>query len=328
MGNRVERVDRVEINEEDLNLNKQILEPIQLNNGKNCPVMGLGTALIKTEEDIDIIYQSIKDGVRLIDVQPDKEELVGKGIKKALNDKIVKRKELFIVAKLELIDKDNPEKALRETLKKLQLDYVDLYLDHWPPCRIHKEPKIKKLEKISVKDTWEKMEKLVDLELTDSIGVSNYNIASLLNIISICKIKPVVNEVEFHPYLYQKELKKFCDFENIKIFAYNPFVKGEYCKKIPSYEMMYDLFREGTITYLHRKENYKHLERGQIILNWYLSMGVIPIIGTSKKDRMKENLKARNFTMSKRNINLIGSMEDKQQRFNDGSEIFGIDIFA
>ena len=313
---------------EDIYLNRPIM-PIYrvLNNKLKCPLIGLGTALIKTNEDMNIVYQSIVDGVRLIDVQPGSEEIVAQGIENALKDKKVKRKELFLVAKLELKDKENPEKALTETLEKLKLEYVDLYLDQWPSCSNYNEPKEKRKKPIPVRDTWEKMEQLVNKKLTKSIGVCNYNVENLLNIISICKIKPVVNEVEFHPYLYQKDLKEFCDLENIIIFAYNPFVKGEYCKNDPSYNS-YDLFKEAPITFLFRNENYKNLTMGQIILNWYLSLGIVPIPGTSKIDRMKENLQAINFSINKRNIDIIGSFESKQHRFNNSYDIFGVDIFG
>ena len=175
-----------------------------LNNRLKCPIMGLGTALIKDEEHIDVVYQSIKDGVRLIDTGPPNEEFVGKGIKRVLDEGKIKRKELFIVTKLELEEKENPKEALRKSLKRLQLDYVDLYLDHWPSCININEPNKKP---IPVNVTWQKMENLVDLGLTKSIGISNYNVENMINILSICKIKPVVNEVEFNPYFYQKDLK-------------------------------------------------------------------------------------------------------------------------
>ena len=160
-----------------------------LNNGLNCPIIGLGTALIKTEDDANIVYQSILDGVRLIDLEPANEEIVGKGIYKALTEKKVKRKDLFIVTKLELKEKNDPKKALINSLKRLQLEYVDLYLDYWPSCTNYNEPKEKREKPIPVRDTWKKMEALVDMGLTKSIGVCNYNVENLLNIISICRIK-------------------------------------------------------------------------------------------------------------------------------------------
>ena len=317
-----------EIKKEDIiSSNKVRTEPdyIILNNGLKCPLIGLGTALIKNEEDINVVCQSIIDGVRLIDIEPDNEELVGRGINKAINDGIVKRTDLFVVTKLKLDEKENPELALRKSLKRLQLEYVDLYLDHWPSC-INVNQRDKYIL-IPVKDTWEQMEKLLKLKLTKSIGVSNYNVQNLLNILSICKIKPVVNEVEFNPYLYQKDLKEFCDKENIILFGYNPLVKGEYVDRNLILEKKLDLFEEEKVNFL--KGVYKNATKGQIILNWHISLGIVPIPGTSKPERMKENLLTLNFKLNKESINLLSSFEKegKQYRFNDGSDLFGIDIF-
>ena len=300
---------------------------MELNNGLKCPIIGLGTAKIKNESHINVVYQSIKDGVRLIDTEPSKEELVGKGIKKAIEEGIVKREELFIVTKLELEEKEDPESALKKSLKRLQLDYVDLYLDHWPSCVCINN--INNYKLISVKDTWKKMEKLVEpkeQQLTKSIGISNYNAENIFNILSICNIKPVVNEVEFHPYLYQKDLKDLCDKENIVLFAYNPLAKGEYVDREYAFNRNLDLFKENIIC--KTKDYNADLTKGQILLNWHLSMGVVPIPGTSKPDRMKENLGALNFQIKQRYLDLIGRDENNKERFNDGSKIFGINIFA
>ena len=324
------------MSDKDIDLDRKIKPEIKkLNNGFTCPIMGLGTALINDKEKIQVVYQSIIDGVRLIDTGPPNEEFVGEGIKKALDEHIVKREDLFIVTKLELEEKDNPEEALRKSLDRLKLKYVDLYLDHWPSCININEPDKYKL--IPVKETWLKMEHLVDLGLTKSIGVCNYNVENMLNILSIYRIKPVVNEVEFHPYLYQKDLKEFCDKENIILFAYNPLVKGNYCDKDYIYNRNFNLYTEPTIISLYhkygesKKEDEKPkrlLTKGQIILNWHLCVGVVPIPGTSKPDRMKENLEAKNFTLHNKHIETLCSYEEKQHRFLDGSNIFGINIFA
>ena len=298
-----------------------------LNNNLKCPIIGLGTALIEGEKDIDVVYQSIKDGVRLIDTCPANEEFVGKGIKKAINEGIVKREELFIVTKLELDEKEDPEKALRKSLERLQLKYVDLYLDHWPSCVCINDSK--KYSLIPVRETWEKMEALVKPDLTKSIGVSNYNVENLFNILSVCKIKPVVNEVEFHPYLYQKDLKEFCDKEKIIIFSYNPLVKGGYCKERHEEVMKeknLDLLNEDIVKSL--AEKYKK-SVGQIILNWHIHLGIIPIPGTKNPQRMKENLGSIDFEMEEKEYELISKLcEEKEFRFCDSYGIFGIDIFA
>ena len=163
------------------------------------------------------------------------------------------------------------------------------------------------------------------MNLTKSIGVSNYNVENLFNILSICKIKPCVNEVEFHPYLYQKGLKDFCDKENIKLFSYNPLVKGSYFEKDDIYNKRYNLFKESIVVNLSNK--YPNVTKAQIILNWHMSLGVIPITGTLNPERMKENLKAQNFRINKNTYELIGN-EENQHRFYNGSHIFGVNIFA
>ena len=297
---------------------------IKLNNGLTCPIIGLGTTRMKNDE---VVYQSIKDGTRLIDTASSykNEEEVGLGIKRAIDDKIVKREDLFVITKLAVTEKEDPETALRNSLKRLKLDYVDLYLDHWPSFKSYLEPN--KFKLIPIKETWAKMEKLVDQGLTKSIGLSNYNVQSLLIVLSECRIKPAFNEVEFHPYLYQKGLKEFCDKENIIILSYNPMVKGDYCKRSEKIikERNLDLFNETVVLELAKK--YKKTP-GQIILNWHIHVGVVPIPGTFNPHRMKENLGAVDFTMEEEDIKKLSSFDNKQYRFCDSISFLGFDVFA
>ena len=302
---------------------------MKLNNDLVCPIIGLGTCNLKQIEDV--VYQSIIDGTRLIDTASryNNEEEVGRGIKRAIDEGKVKREDLFIVTKCWVNEKSDPEKALKSSLKRLQLDYVDLYLDHWPSGKYYGDKEEKKFEFVSIKDMWPKMEKLVNDGLTKSIGVSNYNVQNLLVILSICKIKPSVNEVEFHPYLYQKDLKEFCDKEKIIIFSYNPLVKGEYCKERNEEVMKeknLDLLNEDIVKSL--AEKYKK-SVGQIILNWHIHLGIIPIPGTKNPQRMKENLGSIDFEMEEKEYELISKLcEEKEFRFCDSYRLYGIDIFA
>ena len=314
---------------------------LKLNNGLEIPIMGLGTTRLRNLDDAnkslkgddrmkdveEVVYSSIKHGTRLIDTASkyENEVEVGKGIKKAIDEGIVKREDLFVITKMWPDEKEDPEKALKQSLERLQLSYVDLFLDHWPSGKCYNGKNNFKL--ISVKDMWPKMEKLVEGNLTKSIGVSNYNVQNLLIVLSICKIKPVVNEVEFHPYLYQKDLKEFCDLENIKIIAYYPLIKGVNYKsrftKIMN-EKKLDLLNEEIVKNLANKYG---KTVGQIILNWHVHLGVIPIPGSANPERMKENLAAIDFKMEDKDYDLISSL-DKQFRFCDGIGIYGIDIFA
>ncbi len=302
---------------------KKITSKIKLNNGLECPIIGVGTCNIKNVAEV--IYQSIKDGTRLIDTAAkyENEEEVGKGIKRAIEENIVKREDLFVVTKCWVFDKKDPKSALKKSLNKLQLTCVDLYLDHWPCGKDYTGEN--KFEHVSVKDMWPKFEELVKDGLAKSIGVSNYNVQNISIILSICKIKPVVDEVEFNPYLYQKDLQEFCDKEGIKIFAYYPMVKGRFCKEELIKEKDLDLLNEPKVKSLAEKYG---KTPGQIVLNWHINEGVVPIPGTSKPGRMKENLGAVEFKMEENDYQSLRSLSVKQYRFCTGFFIYGIDIFA
>ena len=295
----------------------------KLNNDKEIPLIGLGTSRVKNVEEV--VYHSIKDGVRLIDTALlyKNEEDIGKGIKRAIDDGIVKREELYIVDKLWIDDKSDPEKALREALKRLNLDYIDLYLDHWPCGNVHLKDKDYKT--ISIFELWPKMESLVDKGLTKSIGCSNYNVQSLLNLLSFCRIKPVVNQVEFHPYYYQKGLKDFCDKENIALMAYYTMARGNGARNyIKEHNGEMDIFKEKDIKHLAKEYD---KTPGQIILNWHIHQGNIAIPSTSNLDRMKENLGALNFEMKDSDVEKLCKY-GKKMKFCGCVRFFGYNIMA
>ena len=295
----------------------------KLNNDIEIPLIGLGTSRVKNVEEV--VYHSIKDGVRLIDTALlyKNEEDIGKGIKRAIDDGIVKREELYIVDKLWIDDKSDPEKALREALKRLNLDYIDLYLDHWPCGNVHLKDKDYKT--ISIFELWPKMESLVDKGLTKSIGCSNYNVQSLLNLLSFCRIKPVVNQVEFHPYYYQKGLKDFCDKENIALMAYYTMARGNGARNyIKEHNGEMDIFKEKDIKDLAKKYD---KTPGQIILNWHIHQGNIAIPSTSNLDRMKENLGALNFEMKDSDVEKLCKY-GKKMKFCGCVRFFGYNIMA
>ena len=295
----------------------------KLNNNLNIPLIGLGTSRIKNVEEV--VYHSIKDGVRLIDtaLSYKNEEDIGKGIKKAINEGIVKREELFIVDKLWIDDRGNPEKALKEALKRLGLEYIDLYLDHWPSGDIFLEDKKKPM--VPIFELWPKMEDLFNKGLTKSIGCSNYNVQSLLNLLSFCKIKPVVNQVEFHPYYYQKGLKDFCDKENIALMAYYPLAKGNGAKNyIKEHNGEMDLFKDKIVKSFSKKYN---KSPGQIILNWHIHQGIIAIPSTSKCDRMKEYLESQYFEMSEEDVQKLYRY-GKKMKLCGCRRFFGYNIMA
>jgi diketogulonate reductase-like aldo/keto reductase len=301
--------------------------------------MGLGTTRIRNLDDAnnsmsaqdrnkdveEVVYNSIKHGVRLIDTASkyENEVEVGKGIKKAIDEGIVKREELFIIGKLWIEDRKDPEAGLRETLKKLQLDYIDMYLDHWPSGNNYGDPNAPK--QVPIFEMWPKMEQLVEKGLARSIGVSNYNVQSLLNLLSFCKIKPVANEVEFHPYYYQEGLKNFCDKEDIVLITYYPLAKGNGAKVYnKEHNDELDSFKEKAVVELAEKYG---KTPGQIILNWHLAQGCIPIPGTSNPQRFRENLASLDFKLTDDEVKSL-CVYGKKMKFCGCRRFFDINILA
>ena len=295
--------------------------------GAKIPSIGLGTAYINSDIS-ELVYSSIKDGTRLIDTAAvyGSEEGVGKGVKKAIKEGIVKREDLFITTKLSKYEMSNPEACIKKSLKQLDMDYVDLYLIHWPKFFDY-DKNGNKINLAPIHKVWPLMESFVEKGYTKYIGVSNFNTQSLLNLLSFCKIKPLVNEIELHPYLYQKKLVEFCKRENIIVFGYNPLVKGCYCAETAE-ENMRNLLGEKLIVDLSKKYN---KTVGQIVLNWSVSREVIPIPMTSNLHRMKENLASNEFVMEENDLKKIDKL-NRNQRFGQ-SDIWNIyddqiDVFA
>ncbi len=286
-------------------------------NELKIPSIGLGTAYMSSVSEV--VFSSIKDGTRLIDTAAvyGTEQGVGKGIKKAIEQGIVKREDLFITTKLAIYNITDPESAIKNSLKMLGLKYIDLYLLHWPKYFDYSKNG-KKINLMPMHKLWPLMENLVTKGYTKYIGVSNYNVQSLLNLLSFCKIKPLVNEIEFHPYLNQKKLVEFCRRENIILFGYNPLVRGCYSAETAD-EQHRNLLGEELIVNLSKKYN---KTVGQIVLNWSIAREVIPIPMTSNPHRMIENLGSTDFVLEKEDLEKIDKL-NRNQRYGQ-SEIWDI----
>jgi len=265
---------------------------VKLNSGFEIPLCGLGTCATKDPEQI--VYDSIKAGIRLFDTALfyKNEEEIGKGLERALADKLCKREELFIITKIWPTHYEKVEETMKSQLKSLRIDYVDLYLLHWP-LRVFNEKG--EIQRIPTHVLWKDMENLVKKGYTKSIGVSNFSVQILLDMLTYCEIPPAVNEVEFHPYHGRIELLNFCNKFNIKVIAYNSLVSGGYVRDNENYK----IFENKTIIELSQK--YKKTE-GQIILNFAASQGVITIPKSDKVNRVVENYSNLEFRLEEEDL--------------------------
>lgn len=283
---------------------------VKLNNGLEIPKLGLGTYQGQRLEDI--IDFSIEIGYRLIDTAfvYQNEKQIGNALYKTLHPKKskskraqqmvkIERDDLFIVSKL-WNTKHRPKDvipAIKQSLSDLQLDYLDLYLVHWPFAAkpAADEFEIFKLEEddgVTLEETWLAMEECVKQGLTKSIGFSNFNSEQIDRILKICTIKPVVNQVEVNPYMNQKKLIEFCKQRDILIMAYSPFYG---LSKLGGEGYGLNMFEEPAIKDL--SEKYRKTE-GQIILRFLVQLGTIPIPKSDNPRRMLENINIFDFELT------------------------------
>jgi len=241
---------------------------LKLHNGVLIPIIGLGTWDLNGNIAYNAVSWALEMGYRLIDTATiyGNEKEVGEAIK----DSGIPRDEVFITTKVWKSDQgyDATLEALEKSLNKLDIDYVDLYLIHWPvPSKTI--------------DTWKAMEIIYNEGKARAIGVSNYNLHFLNELFDNSKEIPVINQVEFSPFLYQKELLEFCNSKNIKLMAYSPLTRGEKLEHPKVLE----------IATHHNKSP------AQVLIRWGLQHQIIEIPKSSNKAHLKENIDVFDFNL-------------------------------
>jgi methylglyoxal/glyoxal reductase len=272
---------------------------VALNNGIEIPVIGIGTfRTLDGEQVINEVLWALEAGYRLIDTAKlyDNEIGVGGAIKKSG----IQRKELFVTTKLGNSDQgyENTLKAIDTSLQKLGLEYVDLYLIHWPTADPDRKISINKRE-----ETWKAMEEIYRSGKAKAIGVCNYTIRHLEEMKTYAHITPAVNQVEFHPFLYQKELLGYCKENNIALQAHSPLASGN----ISDNEIITSI------------ANRLGRSNAQILIRWSLQHGLMPIPKSVQKVRIAENINVFDFELSEDDMAQLNGL-NKNLRFRTNPE--------
>ncbi|OAD52082.1 Aldo-keto reductase family 1 member B10 [Eufriesea mexicana] len=288
---------------------------VTLSNGCKVPVLGLGTW--QAADDPSVVEQAVRDaidaGYRHFDCAfiYGNEKEIGKALREKIAEGVVKREDLFITTKLwnTMHEKDNVVPACKRSLANFGLDYIDLYLIHWPVS--HKDntegiwPADKKMHKQDdYVDTWRGMEECVKLGLTKSIGLSNFNSQQIDRILSIAQIKPVMNQVECHPNLNQKKLREFCAQRGIAITAYSPFGSPRRTWAKPTDPQV--TIEAPEIVEISKKYG---KTPAQVILRYLIDIGTIPIPKSSSKDRIKQNINIFDFKLTSQEIATLDKLD-------------------
>lgn len=273
---------------------KRMTDAAVLHNHVKMPWLGLGVYKASEGEEVERAVQTaIAAGYRSIDTAAfyENEQGVGRGVRQSG----LPRDEIFITTKVWNEDQgyESTLQAFEVSRKKLGFDYIDLYLVHWPV-------------KGKTKDTWKALEKLYKEGYVRAIGVSNFHIHHLEELIGVCEVKPMVNQVEYHPLLTQQELRQYCKSQRIQLEAWRPLMKGNLDHP----------------TLLQLGEKYQK-SPAQIVLRWDLQNDVVTIPKSVNKQRIAENASIFDFELSAEDMEKINRM-NRNERFGADPDDFDL----
>ncbi|WP_371825509.1 aldo/keto reductase [Pontibacillus sp. ALD_SL1] len=260
-------------------------DTIKLNNGVDMPRLGLGVFKAEDgEEVINSVKWALEHGYRSIDTAAAYKNEEGVG--QALKDSGLSRDEIFVTSKLWNSDQGYEEtlQAFETSLEKLGLDYLDLYLIHWPVEGKYKE-------------SWKAMEKLYHDGKIRAIGVSNFHPHHLDDLLKDAEVTPVINQVELHPKLAQQEVRDYCEKHDIVVEAWSPLMQGQ-------------ILEEPVIQELAEKYN---KTAAQIVIRWDLQIGIVTIPKSTKQHRIQENADVFDFELTDEEVVKITELNENHR---------------
>ena len=258
---------------------------VKLNNGVEIPEFGLGVFKVSDDEAGENVKNAIINGYRLIDTAQiyGNEEVTGRGIKAGLEAAGLKREDIFITSKVwnNHISYDETIAAFYESLNKLGLDYLDLYLIHWPGNHAFEE-------------SWKALEFLYKEGKIRAIGVSNFNKSHLEELFSFSSVTPVLNQIEYHPKLTQGDLIDFCKKHDILVQAWSPLMQGQ-------------ILTNETILKIAEIHN---RNAAQIVLRWGLQNNILLVSKSVKTERIISNAELDDFSLTKEEMDIISNLNE------------------
>ncbi|WP_308221952.1 MULTISPECIES: aldo/keto reductase [unclassified Lysinibacillus] len=260
---------------------------VTLNNGLEMPLIGYGVFRVPEGDDLaEAVKTAIAKGYRSIDTAQvyRNEESVGRGIRAAIDEGLVTREELFVTSKVwnDGLSYEETLAAYDRSLEKLGLNYLDLYLVHWPGINTN------------YVDVYKALEKIYQDGRVRSIGVSNFHVHHLENLLKETSVVPVINQIEFHPHLTQEEVRAYCKEKGIQVEAWSPLMNGS-------------LLEESMIQQLASKYG---KTPAQIVLRYDVQHGVVTIPKTMTPARMTENLMVFDFALTEDEMAQLDALND------------------
>jgi alcohol dehydrogenase (NADP+) len=299
------------------------MKTLKFKNNDPMPAIGLGTWKATGEEVKFAVKEALREGFRHIDTASiyQNETEIGQALQEVFAKGTIKREEVFITSKLWNDAHGDGEvmPALHESLKRLQLDYLDLYLIHWPVTFVSGIESPKKpseyipLEKYPIINTWKQMEFVQTEGFAKHIGVSNFSTKKLKDLVGKADIKPEVNQVELHPLLQQNMLMDYCKSQGIIVTAYSPLGSGDRSETMKGANepnlMNLNIIQE--IAAKHR------VSAAQVLIAWHLHRECSVIPKSSSKNHIKSNFEASAISLDREDMQRIASL-DKNYRFITG----------
>lgn len=269
------------------------MQIITLNNGVEMPQLGFGVYQIPLEETAEAVYQAIKIGYRLIDTASiyGNEKETGEGIKRAINEGLVTREELFLTSKLFILQapEEKAAETIEHSLKVMGVDYLDLYLIHQPYGDIY--------------GAWRSMVAAQRAGKLRAIGMSNFKSAKMIEFVGLNEVKPQINQIEVNPWNQRVDDQEWHEKYGVQVEAWAPFAEGRH-----------ELFTNPVLA-----EIGKQYEKtvGQVVLRWLMQRGIVALAKSVHPERMVENINIFDFELSKEDVEKIAALDRKESAFFD-----------